>query len=299
MQNVLDRMVQRVLRHTDGMQMDTPVPRIGIGVVWPGTAPAVNGCGAGVCLVLQGAKQMLVGNRVLRYGAGTCFASVVELPTTRSTYELDGDTPYVATSLRLDAALLSTLLSEMPEEATPKAVPAYSVAAVSEDLLIAWDHYLALLDTPKDIPMLGAARERELIYRLIQSAHGPMLRQIAGVEGRLIEIRRVIDWLRVNFERPVAIKDLAEMAGMSVPAFNRHFRSATATSPLQYQKTLRLQAARRLLGSSADATRAAFAVGYESTSQFSREYTRLFGLPPKKDAMVLRRLGGTIAEILI
>lgn len=299
MQKLLDRMVQRVFRHTDGMQMDTSVPRVGIGVVWPGAAPAVSGCGAGVCLVLQGAKQMLVGNRVLRYGAGTCFASVVELPTTRSTYELDGDTPYVATSLRLDSALLATLLSEMPEEATPKTVPSYSVATVSEDLLIAWDHYLALLDSPKDIAMLGAARERELVYRLIQSAHGPMLRQIAGVEGRLIEIRRVIDWLRANFERPVAIKDLAEIAGMSVPAFNRHFRSATATSPLQYQKTLRLQAARRLLGSSADATRAAFAVGYESTSQFSREYARLFGLPPKKDAIALRRQGGTIAEILI
>lgn len=299
MQDLLKQMTDRVLRHTDGMRMETPLPRAGIGVLWPQSAPAVTGCGAGVCLVLQGGKEMIVGNRTLRYGAGSCFASLIELPTTRSTFETNYDRPYVATSLKLDESLLASLLAEIPSDPSARIIPSFSAAVVSPRLLQAWDQYLALLDTPEDIPVLGATRERELLYRLIQSDHGPMLRQVAGEDGVLSRIRKAIEWLRKSFDQPVAVKSLADMAGMSVPTFNRHFREATSTSPLQYQKTLRLQAARRIMATSADATRAAFSVGYESPSQFSREYARLFGLPPKRDSKGFRQDRTSVSDILI
>lgn len=298
MQDLLDQMTRRVLRHTDGVALETAIPRVGIGVRWPQSSTAVSGCGSGVCLVLQGGKQMIVGSSTFRYGAGSCFASLIELPTTRSTFETDAGKPYVATSLKLDDALLAALLAEIPEGAAAKAPPSFSVATVSPALLEAWDHHLALLDTPEDIPILYPVRERELLYRLIQSEHGPLLRQIARNDGRLAQIRRVIDWMRRNFDQTTAIGILAEMAGMSVPSFNRHFRVATSTSPLQYQKTLRLQAARRLLATSSDATRAAFAVGYESPSQFSREYARLFGAPPGRDAAGLRQSIGSVSDVM-
>ena len=299
MQDVLEQMTRRVLRHTDGMALETAIPRVGIGVRGPQSSAPVSGCGSGVCLVLQGGKQMIVGSRTFHYGAGSCFASLVELPTTRSTFEATGSNPYVATSLKLDDGLLSALLAEVPESVSNRPTPSFSVAPVSPALLEAWDHHLALLDTPEDIPILYPARERELLYRLIQSEHGPLLRQIARNDGRLAQIRRVIDWMRRNFDQTAGIAVLAEMAGMSVPSFNRHFRAATSTSPLQYQKTLRLQAARRLLATNSDATRTAFAVGYESPSQFSREYARLFGVPPKRDAAALRQHFGSVSEVMI
>lgn len=299
MQDLLEQMVQRVLRHTGEMRIETPIPRVAIGVLRQHSAPAGTVYGPGLCLVLQGAKQMLVGKKLLRYTAGSCFASVIELPASRCVFELEDDKPFVATSLTLDHRMFTELIAELPLAAPTKAVPGYSVAAVSRELLEAWDRHLALLDMPNDIPVLAAPRERELLYRLLQSPHGPLLRQVVREEGKLAQVRRAIDWIRRNFDEPLPIKTLAYIAGMSVPSFNRHFRTATSTSPLQYQKTLRLQAARRLLATNADAASAAYAVGYESSSQFSREYSRLFGRPPKLDAAQLRESIGAISNILI
>lgn len=162
------------------------------------------------------------------------------------------------------------------------------MAPVTVELLEAWDHLLALLDNPADIPFLAAAREREVLYRLLQGAHGPILRQVGREDSQLSRVRRAIAWIRRNFDQPLRTEALAGVAGMSVSSFHRHFKAATAMSPLQYQKTLRLQAARRLLTTNTDAARAAYAVGYESASQFSREYARLFGAPPGRDAERLR-----------
>jgi len=242
---------------------------------------------------------MLVGDRLLRCGAGSCFASLIELPTTRCVFETEHGKPYVATSFTLDHSAFTALLADLPADSSNKAAPGFSVVTVSRQLLEAWDHHLALLDMPSDIPVLAGSRERELLYRLLQSPHGPMLRQIAREEGRLSQVRCAIDWMRQHFDQPLPIKTLAGVAGMSVPSFNRHFKAVTATSPLQYQKTLRLQAARRLLATNADAARAAYAVGYESVSQFSREYSRLFGLPPKQDAAQLRKTFGEISNVMI
>ncbi|MDQ0393773.1 AraC family transcriptional regulator [Labrys monachus] len=299
MQDMLNQMRDRVLRHADPMRRETAIPRLGIGVLRQHSVPATTMCGPGICLVLQGAKQMLVGTKLLRYSAGSCFASLIELPTTRIVFETEGRKPYVATSLTIDPALCLAVLSDLPAAPSNKTVPAYNVTTVSRELLAAWDHHLALLDMPNDIPALAAPRERELVYRLLQSSHGPLLRQIARDEGKLAQVRRSIDWMRHHFAQPLPMKELAEIAGMSVPSFNRHFRAATSTSPLQYQKTLRLQAARRLLATDADAAHAAYAVGYESASQFSREYSRLFGQPPKQHASQLRANIGEISNIMI
>lgn len=299
MEDLLNQMCQRVLRHADPSRRETAIPRLGIGVLWQHSVPTMTMCGPGICLVLQGAKQMLVGNKLLRYDAGSCFASLIELPATRIVFEAHDEQPYAATSLTLDPAVCLSLIADLPSSQGNKAAPAFSVSKVSRDLLAAWDHYLALLETPEDIPFLAATRERELVYRLLQSPHGPLLRQIARQEGKLAQVRRAIDWMRRHFAEPVPVRTLAEIAGMTVPSFNRHFRAATSTSPLQYQKTLRLQAARRLLATNADAARTAYAVGYESASQFSREYSRLFGRPPKKDAAALGENISEISNIMI
>ena len=296
---MLEKMRGRVLRHTDGIAMKTAIPRVGIGVVRDIAAPTAGNCGQGVCLVLQGAKQMLVGDKMLRYEAGSCFASLVELPTTRYVFEGDRARPYIATSLTLDRDAFKALVDDMFSTSTNRAVPAFNVAVASRQLLEAWDNYLALLDTPEDIPALAASRERELLYRLLQSPHGPLLRQIGREEGKLAQIRRGIEWIRTHFDEPLAIREVAGRSGMSVPSFNRHFREATSTSPLQYQKTLRLHAARRLLASNMDAAQAAFQVGYESASQFSREYSRLFGQTPKQDAVLLRKGVGSVSDVVI
>lgn len=299
MDDLLEKMSGRVLRHTAGITMKTAIPRVGIGVVANPAVPTSGHCGQGVCLVLRGAKQMLVGDKTLRYGAGSCFTSLVELPTTRFVFAGDRTDPYIATSLTLDRDAFTALAADIPCNSTDRSAPMFNVASASFQLLEAWDNYLALLDTPEDIPVLAAARERELMYRLLQSPHGPLLRQIGREDGKLAQIRRAIEWMRAHFDEPLMIGDLAEQSGMSVSSFNRHFRKATCTSPLQYQKTIRLHAARRLLVADTDVAHAGFQVGYESASQFSREYARLFGRPPKQDAFLLRKQNGSVADIVI
>jgi transcriptional regulator GlxA family with amidase domain len=168
---------------------------------------------------------------------------------------------------------------------------------VTPQLLDPWLRLMRLLDTPEDMPVLGPMLEREILYRLLQGPQGGVLRQIALADSRLARVRRAIACIRARFDQPLRIEELAGLAGMSPAAFHRHFKAATAMSPLQYQKTLRLQEARRLLIAEPDAARAGYAVGYESASQFSREYARLFGAPPARDAARLRGEGVTAAEM--
>jgi AraC-like DNA-binding protein len=288
MQILLEQMRDRVLRHFAGSQMATPIPRVSVAISRGVTDPENTMCGPGFCLVLQGTKQLVIGNQALRQDPGRSFGSLVELPATRCLFETARQEPYVAVGLTIDPVLLDELLRDVPSP-PPLSEPAgFSMADQTPDLLEAWSRHLALLDAPGSVAALAEARERELLFHLLQSAHGAVLRQFVRDEGRLAQIRRAVEWLRAHFDQPVPVKDLAEVAAMSIPAFNRHFRSATATSPLQYQKALRLQAARQLLAKGQDVTRTARAVGYESLSQFSREYTRRFERSPKQDALAMR-----------
>jgi AraC-like DNA-binding protein len=287
MAGVLTQMRDRLVRHAGAAPAEAPVPRLLTVVARHHGQSEVTTCDPGVCLVLQGAKQLVIGDKVLRQGAGHSFASAITLPATRCVYESDRGEPYVATGLIIDVDALSDLMKDVPAAFTGGSEGSFNVIASSMELLQAWNNYLALLDAPDDIAALAPARERELLYRLLRSDHGPMLRQMVRDENRPAEVLHAIEWIRAHFDEPMTVGMLAGRAGMSVPTFNRHFRAVTSTSPLNYQKTLRLQAARHLLATRLNITEAAYAVGYRSTSQFSREYSRHFGRPPKQDSKLL------------
>jgi AraC-like DNA-binding protein len=287
MQDRLDDMARRVMRHTDGILRETAIPRLGMGMARQPSAPASGVYRPMACLILQGAKQVIIGNQMLRYDPACCFIASLELPARGHVVEATPTKPYVAVSLALDLDALADLLPQMPEPADVSA-SGFGVAPVTPELLAAWDHLLALLDAPQDIAVLAPLREREILYRLLVGPQGPMLRQIARADSALSQVRRAIDWIQAHYDEKIRIEDLAAIAGMSLPSFHRHFKAATAMSPLQFQKRVRLQAARRLLSISSDASRTAFTVGYESASQFSREYARMFGTPPSRDSARLR-----------
>lgn len=299
MQKLLESMRDRVLKHFTASQMTTPVPRVSVAISRGVSDPQNTMCGPGFCLVLQGTKRLAIGNQALQQNAGQSFASLVELPAARCLFETPSREPYVAVGLTVDPVLLGELLADLPASSPRSQPSSFSIADGTSELLQAWNQHLALVDTPDDIAALARSRERELLYRLLQSGHGGVLRQFVWEEGGLAQIRKAVAWMRGHFDQSVPIKVLAEIAAMSVPSFNRHFKSATATSPLQYQKALRLQAARELLFKGNDVTRTAQAVGYDSVSQFSREYARRFQCSPKQDALAMReeRAGPPVSMI--
>jgi AraC-like DNA-binding protein len=240
-------------------------------------------------IVLRGAKRVVIGDRTLHYDANHFFIASIDVPATSVMIESSPEAPYVAARLAIDQDVLADLVVDIPCEARGDTA-AFAVAAMTPELLDAWSRMLRLLDAPNEIDMLAPLIEREILFRILQGPQGALLRQAARADSRIAQVRDTIAHLRSNFDRHVRIEELVEITGMSAATFHRHFRAATAMSPLQYQKALRLQEARRRLIADADATSAAFAVGYESASQFSREYTRMFGTPPARDAARLRAI---------
>lgn len=274
-------------RHAGGARRETILPRIALHVGRTTTKPMPSVYEPSLCLVLQGAKQVVIGDRVLRYDSASYFIATVEVPASGWVVEATRSQPYMAVSMKLDRASLASLILEMP--IAPEGQTAgFAVSAVTPELLDAWSRLLALLDTPDDAPVLAPIHEREILYRLLKGPQGGALRQIGRSDSRLSKIRHAIAWIRSHFDEALRVEQLAELAAMSPASFHRHFKAATAMSPLQYQKMLRLQEARRLLVAAADAAHAGHMVGYESASQFSREYARMFGAPPGRDAERLR-----------
>lgn len=283
-------------RHANGRRTETAIPRVVISTGRETTKPLPGLYAPMLCLVLQGAKQVMIGERVLRYDPASYFIAAVELPATGCIVQASPAQPYIAVSLLLDRELLAALLPDVPARAENPGA-GFAVSPVTADLLDAWLRLLRLLDTPRDIPVLAPLFEREILYRLLQGPQGGVLRQIVLADSRLSQVRQALTWIRTHYDQPLRIDKLAGLAGMSAASFHRHFKAATAMSPLQYQKSLRLQQARRLLIANQEASRAGYAVGYESASQFSREYARLFGAPPTRDAVRLRGDGAALAEI--
>ena len=237
-------------------------------------------------LILQGSKSMTVGDRTLRYDPATYFVMSIELPAVGTVHPAVTGEPYLAVSLTLDPTVLSTLLADLPMPARRYEHDAgFSVAAVTPELMDAWLRMLRLMDHPESIAALAPAYEREILYRVLQGPHGWMLREIAAPDTAMARVSLAIQWIRRDFAEPIRVEALAQKAAMSVSAFHRHFKAVTNLSPLQYQKRVRLLQARSLMVASAKSvTRAAFEVGYESPTQFSRDYARIFGLPPARDA---------------
>lgn len=240
-----------------------------------------------LCMVLQGAKRTELNGQSLIYRQGQYLVVSADLPVSGAVIEA----PYTAIGLRLDPARVAGLLAETGAFAgdTVAALHGLAVSGLDDDLLDPVVRLLRLADRPQDAAVLRPMIERELIWRLLAGEHAEMVRQIGSPDSRLAQINRALAWLRENYARPMRIAPLARMAGMSETSFHRHFKAVTAMSPLRYQKHIRLQEARALLlAQASDVAGAGFAVGYDSPSQFSREYARLYGAPPGRDAARLR-----------
>lgn len=272
--------------HAQNKRTETGIPRVAMvqGAIPEHELAAVYD--PMVNVILQGSKSMTVGGQTLHYDPATYFVMSIGLPAAGVVHSASSGAPYLAVSLTLAPAVLTSLLSDLPETADfAGQESAFSVAAVTPELLDAWVRMLRLMSHPADIPALAPAYEREILYRVLQGPMGWMLRDIATPETSLARINRVVQRIREEFARPLRMEELADDAAMSVSAFHRHFKAATTLSPLQYQKQTRLLQARTLLISAGtNVTSVAHEVGYESPTQFSREYARAFGLPPSKDA---------------
>jgi AraC-like DNA-binding protein len=243
-----------------------------------------------VCIVAQGKKRVLLGEEVFVYDATTYIVTSIDLPVSGAVIEASPERPYLCLVLRLDWKELASLLvhADLPPPAGAPARGLY-LAKTDTPMIDAMLRLLRLLDTPEDIPTLAPLAEREILYRLLKGEEGWRLRQMVAAQGQARRIAKAIEWLKAHFSQPLRVEELAGRIGMSTSSFHEHFKLVTAMSPLQYQKQLRLQEARRLLlGDVQDAATAGHRVGYESPSQFSREYSRLFGATPAADARRMR-----------
>jgi AraC-like DNA-binding protein len=244
-----------------------------------------------LCLVAQGAKEVLLADEVYRYDQANYLLVAVDLPIVGQVIEARPEVPYLALRLNLDPREINELIIEagIPAPVNPGSGRGLTVSRIEPHLLDAVVRMVRLLETPQDIRLLMPLMMREILYRLLTGEQSTQLRQIAMANSQTQRIAKVINWLKFNYDKPLRIENIAREVNMSPSALHHHFKAVTAMSPLQYQKQIRLQEARRLMLSEAlDAATASFNVGYESPSQFSREYSRLFGAPPQRDIARLR-----------
>jgi AraC-like DNA-binding protein len=243
------------------------------------------------CFVVQGSKRALLGEEVFRYDPGHYLIFTVDLPVVFHVDEASEEQPYFGFRLNLDPSLVSTVMMESgietkKEDANVKAI---DVKAIDVDLLNALVRLIRLLDTPDELNVLAPLVIKEIVYRLLTGGQGERLTHLLASAGETLRIAEAIGHLRENFDQPLRIEEIARDLGMSVSGFHHHFKAVTAMSPLQFQKQLRLQEARRLmLAEDVDAASAGFRVGYEDPSYFSREYKKQFGTPPQRDIVMLR-----------
>jgi AraC-like DNA-binding protein len=253
---------------------------------------------------LQGIKRMTVGERQLDHRPGTFLLASVDVPVVCAVIDCSPERPYLGLAVKLEPAAVAALLLDLPskpERALAAGDAADAGHATQDELQLmtispstiamkdALLRLVRLVEAPDDVPLLAPMIERELIYRVLQSEHGAVLRQLARADSRLSQIQRAVKWIRAHLAEPLPVETMAGVAAMSVSSFHRHFKAVTGLSPLAYHKQVRLQEARRrLLAEPGAVASVAFSVGYESVSQFTREYTRQFGLPPARDAARLR-----------
>jgi len=242
-------------------------------------------------IFVQGQKRINLGRTTYICNERTFLLTSVDLPVVSQVINATPEKPMLGLLLRLEMLEVRRILTEeefsFSEE--PSGARGMAVGITSIELLSACSRLIDLLDTPQDIPFLSCLIQREIIYRLLRSPQGKHLRAIATLGEQSHRTAKVVTWLRMNYSKPLRVEELASIAQMGVSTLHHHFRSLTAMSPLQYQKQLRLHVAReRMLNGSLDAASAAFEVGYESASQFNREYSRFFGQPPMRDIKARR-----------
>lgn len=285
-------LVQRLALRTgsDGRH-ETAIPALLLYRYSLPTQPAAVLQEPAVYVVAQGRKQVTVGEKTYRYDPSHYLAVSVDLPALGNVIEASADKPYLCMTLRVDPRELAALIVESGQQSPRDDHDgrAIYVSAMRPPLLDGFLRLVRLLDAPRDIPVLAPLVLRELNYRLLQSEQFGRLAQIAIGDGRLQRVSGAITWIKQHFAEPLRVDELAKRVNMSPSALHSHFKAVAAMSPIQYQKRLRLQEARRLLLSEAtSAESAAYRVGYASASQFNREYVRLFGEPPRRDAQRIR-----------
>lgn len=275
----------------DATQFDTEIPGLRLSRWTTPTPPTSYTHNPSICLIAQGKKRVFLGDDSFTYDANHFLISSVDLPITANIMEASEDEPYLGLIMELDLQEISQLIvdSEFSFKTNKEAQKGIAVGELSGSLQDAFIRLMTLLDEPDNIKILAPIIKREIFYRLLMTEQGARLSQIVTTGSHSHQIAKAIDWLKNNFVKPLSVGDLAAYSGMSKSAFYTHFRSMTSMTPLQFQKKLRLSEARRLmLTENLDAMATTFKVGYESPSQFSREYSRLFGLPPSKDIKALK-----------
>ena len=264
--------------------------------------PRASTSGTVMALIAQGAKRLAIGDRVYDYGPGEYLVASVDLPITGHYVRASTDEPALGFGLILRPSAIASVVLDAdaaPASGPPRraraapAPPGLGVAEASPELLDAVVRMLRLLDSPGDHDILAPMIEREILWRLIKGPLGQSVRQIGLADSSLTHVRRAVRWITDHYNKPFRVEDLARSCGMSTSAFHRNFHAVTALSPIQFQKQIRLQKSRLLLLTATDdVATVSYRVGYDSTSQFSREYRRQFGLPPGRDAARLRADAG-------
>lgn len=241
-------------------------------------------------LVVQGGKTLSIGDRIIPAKAPSYFVIPTEIPVTGRVHQGPNGQPYLSVALSIHRSALLDLLGDLPE-APKEERKGFSACPATPEFIDAWVRMLRLLETPEDIPALAPVYEREILYRALQGPQGWRLRLLGRSQGKGPDLNQAIQWIRKNYAEDLEIQSVAEQSGMGVTTFHRQFKQTTGLSPVQFQKRLRLLEARKLVAFGGySAASAAFEVGYESASQFNREYARFFGAPPARDASNLRRL---------
>jgi AraC-like DNA-binding protein len=292
-------LVSRIVAHTSGEGLkQTAIPELMLSRRSVPSYCASSTYEPGLILFFQGKKRINVGKTTYLCGDSSLLLTSVDVPVVSEVIKASKDEPMLAMILRLDMTIVRELLSredfDSPQDCSDTRAMAVNVA--SEAILDAFSRLMKLLDAPEDIPILSRLIEREIIYRVLRSPQGKHLRAIATAGDQKARVAKAASWLKENYAKPLRVEELANVARMGVSTFHVHFRSLTAMSPIQYQKQIRLNVARqRMLNEGVDAATAAFEVGYESASQFNREYSRFFGLPPMRDMKAHRVATAVVA----
>ncbi|WP_347304166.1 AraC family transcriptional regulator [Croceibacterium sp. TMG7-5b_MA50] len=292
----LAALVQRHVPRT-GM-VATAIGRLSLFRADEPTAPVPAVYDASLCLIAQGTKEVSLRDQKLVYDAAHHLLVSVDLPLVGHVTQASPDAPYLCCKIDIDQAALAELILVEGEKAPMTGVAPMAIHASDADLIDAACRLVRLLDRPETIDALAPLIEREILYRLLAGPQGPALRAMAVSDSHLGQVSRAIATIRRGFDRQLRVADIAAEAGMSASSLHEHFKAVTRMTPLEYQKQLRLQEARRLmLSQGASAGSAGFAVGYDSQSQFSREYARLFGAPPRRDIQRLQMSGSILTPV--
>jgi AraC-like DNA-binding protein len=290
----LARLKQSITRHAGDGLTRTALPGVSVVRSATTTEPLCGIAEPTLAVVAQGVKETRLNGRTFTYGPGQFLVVSVDLPVIGHVTQGSAEEPFLAAVLELRPQMIAALLLETVAAATapPEVVGALpagiAVSEASPALLDAISRLVALLDAPDDAAALAAGVEREVVWRLVTGPQGASVRQIGLADSRFAHLGRAIRWIRSHYAETLRVEELAALATMSVSSFHRHFRAVTSMTPIQFQKEIRLHEARaRLLAEPGDVAGVGFAVGYDSPSQFSREYRRMFGAPPSRDAHAL------------